>query len=488
MAILSILGALEEEDIAAGLKHEAPRLREQSIRWAESRLKTSSTLAEQVLARLEDEAFRVRWQAALSVGELPIDKRLAGLAKLAAQDGDDPWMQVAILCSSTDGPGEMLRELWRVERADRPGLVEGLVSLIGSKRSKEAWAGLIDSLVDQSEPTRRRVLASLAQVAGTADSRRLLAEAVKGKPSESVLIATIESSRRLADDSSANVGERVRGIESLAFDPAPDLRSLAGLLNAREPREVQLAALALLGRSNEPEVGGLIVDAWPSTTLVCGVNFSKSCWPELIGKDRLSRDGERIDRWESVDFVGSDEAPFVERCRVGVAGEEGFGISLGKSINNRGEVYEALSSTVDLAVGRKVFERECATCHKLKGVGQEVGPNLATIQGRSPAQLIQNILDPNVEVLPSFVEVSVVLEDGRVASGIVASENANSVTLKRAEGIVQTISRESMESITSTGKSLMPEGLEQKISPTEMSHLIGYLLDATDTSKITGKR
>ncbi len=489
MAILSILGALEEEDIIAGMNHEAPRLREQSIRWAESRLKTNSAFSEQVLGRLEDEAFRVRWQAALSVGELPIDRRVAALAELAARDGDDPWMRVAILCSSADGPGAMLDGLWKVKEADRPELVEGLVSLIGSTRSKEAWAGLMNSLVDQSESTRRRVLAALAQVAGTADARELLAEVVKGRPAEPVLIATLESSRRLATDSSANVGERVRSIESLALDPAPDLKNWAGLLKAHEPREVQLAALAILGRSNEAEVGGLIVDAWPSTT--------PSLRSELLEVLLARADRQRalIEGMEK-GLIAASQLTSSARTRLMASSDAEWGTRAKKIVEslsgNRSAIvakyHEARSSAVDLTVGRKVFERECATCHKLRGIGQEVGPNLATIQGRSPQQLLQNILDPNVEVLPSFVEVSVVLEDGRVASGMIASENANSVTLKRAEGIVQTISRDSMESISSTGKSLMPEGLEQKISPVEMSHLIGYLLDATDTSKITGKR
>ncbi len=290
-------------------------------------------------------------------------------------------------------------------------------------------------------------------------------------------------------DPSGNLGERVCAIESLALDSSPDIKEWAGLLDAREPREVQLAALALLGQSSEPLVGRLIVEAWPQTT----PSLRSELLEVLLA--RPDRQKELVEGMEKGVIAGSQLSSSARTRLVSSSDTESAARAkrvLESLSGNRSAIVakyaEAASPVVDLAVGRKVFERECATCHKLKGVGQEVGPNLATIQGRSPQQLVQNILDPNVEVLPSFVEVSVVLDDGRVASGMVASENANSVTLKRAEGIVQTISRESIESITSTGKSLMPEGLEQKISPAEMTHLIGYLLDATDSSKITGKR
>ena len=80
-----------------------------------------------------------------------------------------------------------------------------------------------------------------------------------------------------------------------------------------------------------------------------------------------------------------------------------------------------------------------------------------------------HILDPNREVQPTYVNYNVATTDGRILTGIIADESANAVTLKRAEGVTDVIPRSRIETIASTGQSLMPEGLEKgmngRISP-----------------------
>jgi putative heme-binding domain-containing protein len=139
------------------------------------------------------------------------------------------------------------------------------------------------------------------------------------------------------------------------------------------------------------------------------------------------------------------------------------------------EYVQALVDPGDREAGRKVYDRECASCHKLGGQGREVGPDLATVGGRTPQQLIANILDPNQEVLPAFTEYTVLLQDGRVATGLLAAESAGEIRLRRAEGIDQIVPRDEIDEIQNSGRSLMPEGLEQKITPREMSDLIAFL-------------
>ena len=58
----------------------------------------------------------------------------------------------------------------------------------------------------------------------------------------------------------------------------------------------------------------------------------------------------------------------------------------------------------------------------------------------------------------------------------IESETASSLTVRRAEGLSDTILRQDIEEIITTGQSLMPEGLEEKIAPQEMVDLIAYLL------------
>ena len=61
-------------------------------------------------------------------------------------------------------------------------------------------------------------------------------------------------------------------------------------------------------------------------------------------------------------------------------------------------------------------------------------------------------------------------------SGLIASESPTSISLKRAENVQETILRQNIEEIVGSGKSLMPEGLEQKVDKQKMSDLLAFLL------------
>ncbi len=55
------------------------------------------------------------------------------------------------------------------------------------------------------------------------------------------------------------------------------------------------------------------------------------------------------------------------------------------------------------------------------------------------------------------------------------SETASSVTLLRDKGVTDTIQKQNVEDIKSTGLSLMPEGLEKTIDPQGLADLLAFL-------------
>ena len=66
--------------------------------------------------------------------------------------------------------------------------------------------------------------------------------------------------------------------------------------------------------------------------------------------------------------------------------------------------------------------------------------------------------------------------DGTTHNGVLISENAGSLTLRRAEAKETTLLRSDIEVLRDTGRSLMPEGLEKNIDPQGMSDLIQWIL------------
>ena len=85
------------------------------------------------------------------------------------------------------------------------------------------------------------------------------------------------------------------------------------------------------------------------------------------------------------------------------------------------------------------------------------------------------ILDPNRAVEDRYLDYAALTADGKTTSGILVSETGNSITLAQPEGKQVQILRSELEQLKSTGKSLMPEGVEKDITVEEMGHLLTYL-------------
>ena len=128
------------------------------------------------------------------------------------------------------------------------------------------------------------------------------------------------------------------------------------------------------------------------------------------------------------------------------------------------------------AAGALVFKKLCASCHRLGGEGVAVGPDLATLNDKSPGSLFSAILDPNRAVEAKYAAFSVAMVDGRVLNGIVASESATSVTLRQQEGKEEVLLRSDIEEIAVIGKSLMPEGVEKDLTPRDLADLIAFIV------------
>jgi len=141
------------------------------------------------------------------------------------------------------------------------------------------------------------------------------------------------------------------------------------------------------------------------------------------------------------------------------------------------ETYRgALQQPGNADQGKEVFRKVCAPCHQLAGIGQPTGPNLATMRNRGAENILLNVLDPNREVNPQYLNYALITQDGRTLSGMIAAETANSVTLKRGDNATDTVLRIDIEQLKNTGLSLMPEGLEKQIDPQAMADLLAFLL------------
>ena len=111
------------------------------------------------------------------------------------------------------------------------------------------------------------------------------------------------------------------------------------------------------------------------------------------------------------------------------------------------------------AKGKELFTQNCANCHLLGQLGNNVGPNLTGMGAHGPGELLGQILDPNKEVDIAYVAISVETKDGELTDGIVLRENQSVVVLRNAAGEKE-LKKTDIKSRKNTGRSLMPEGFE----------------------------
>jgi len=125
--------------------------------------------------------------------------------------------------------------------------------------------------------------------------------------------------------------------------------------------------------------------------------------------------------------------------------------------------------------GRAVFNRACAHCHlSVKGLPMN-GPDLRSITERSKEGLFTSILNPNESVDPSYFGYSVTLKDGKMLFGRVLAEKENNLTLRLLDGSDRQILRKRIKGLDTSGRSLMPDGLELGMTHQNLADLIGFL-------------
>jgi len=133
----------------------------------------------------------------------------------------------------------------------------------------------------------------------------------------------------------------------------------------------------------------------------------------------------------------------------------------------------------DAERGRKIYKDSaavyCVRCHKVKGEGGEVGPELTGIGGKHPrTYLLESIVAPNQAIAQGFETVVVAKTDGTVVTGVLKSENEKSIKLMTAEAKLIEVLKTDVEE-RQRGPSAMPEDLSKKLTPSERRDLVEFL-------------
>ena len=130
----------------------------------------------------------------------------------------------------------------------------------------------------------------------------------------------------------------------------------------------------------------------------------------------------------------------------------------------------------DSTKGASVFKTHCVACHRIKGEGGLVGPQLDGIGNRGAARLMEDIFDPNRNVDTHFQVHQIKRRDDSIATGFVRGEVGQTIVLVDAAGNEQRIAKGDVAEDKTLPASVMPPAFGQVIPEQEFYHLIAWLL------------
>lgn len=132
-------------------------------------------------------------------------------------------------------------------------------------------------------------------------------------------------------------------------------------------------------------------------------------------------------------------------------------------------------------LGSKLFkEATCLGCHKMKGEGGAVGPDLTDVLKRWKGDrfgILREILEPSYKIDPKYAVKVVVDIDGKTTSGIVTAEDKKSISILENPEVPKpkVIQKDDIEEIIPSSTSMMPKALLDKFTKEEILEILSYI-------------
>jgi putative heme-binding domain-containing protein len=140
------------------------------------------------------------------------------------------------------------------------------------------------------------------------------------------------------------------------------------------------------------------------------------------------------------------------------------------------------------ANGATIFERRCASCHKVNGKGGSLGPDLSRIGAiRSASALASKIRDPNRNFARGFRPVTVVLADSRRVRGVVKNQDAFSIQIMDVSERLLGFSTDQLREVVFEERSLMPVFAPAALSESALNDLVSYLATLRGAGAVPGR-
>jgi putative heme-binding domain-containing protein len=294
----------------------------------------------------------------------------------------------------------------------------------------------------------------------------------------------------LATSRTAPEAQRAAALTSLATLDATQYAGLLGgvLGDADSPVSLREAASALLAKANQAVTLDQLVKALTSAParlqnkIAADLAGSPAGAGKLLDAVAAGKASARLLQERAVEVkLANSKLPSVKaRVATLTKGLPAADQKIQELMKQRRNGF--LTAKTDAALGAKVFEKSCATCHQLGGKGAKIGPQLDGIGIRGLDRLLEDILDPNRNVDQAFRLTTLDLRGGQVVFGLVLKEEGEVLVLADQKGQEVRVEKSKIEERRVTQQSPMPANLADDITEADFYHLMAFLLAQKDVA------
>ncbi|NND08494.1 MAG: c-type cytochrome, partial [Saprospiraceae bacterium] len=486
LSLLNILDRLTAEVLLEALNDAHAGVREFAVQISQE-MSADLFVKEAMVNAADDSAMRVRYVAALVLGSMQDQNGLEALTRIASSDGDDKWSRAAVLSGIGGQLQAFLENLQKIDVANKSAyaaVMQDLGQMIGQADEQLAFDQLIREMISSTPRETWHLATTLGLLRGYSAKwdhppSQVWRMSVRSSPEEAISQFLTFCSSTIAD-STLNLSDRAMAVDLLGYLPdyfsMPLLRKL--LANPDVP-DLQLAAVGALGVSEIQDAAQLLVspELWSTYTpkvrasVISHLVSKKVFVPSLLAavEQGVVMAGQ-IPSSDRKRLMNSKDTQVSNRAKA---------VFTDLEAGDRMQVYAKFKTVLDTpgvaAKGEAVFLKICSACHSFQGQGGNVGPDLTGMKNQPADAILLHTIVPNYEVYPMYQATMVETKGGQNLAGWIKAETANSITLLTAYGTDESILRSNIKSIHNSGRSLMPDGLEQTISREELRHLVSYL-------------
>ena len=477
LGALGGLGALTEATVLEAMNDASEHVRVRAVKLAErfaAKSSSDSAIWKAVALKTADTSEIVRFQAVLTSGDFREGDKTIPLLGPIRRDSFDPWLSAAVLSAPPLASARNFRELYGDKTfSTTPSgkeFLQKLVQMIGAKDDAKEVAATLGQL-SQGE-------VSAPMIRAFAEGQKRAGSGIAKVDTDNKLAAVFVKAAGTVRDETATAAARIEAMQLVSLDtPKQAVFVLLASLGKSQPEGVQSAGVAALGQFAGGDVTDAFIARWPdfskkARTAAFAVMLAR---PERATALLTAIEAKRIAVGElaasDVQALFKHKDPSVAKLADKVLAE--------LKPPSRESVFAkfkpALAAKGDAARGREIYAQRCITCHRVGEQGIQLGPDLNTVKAKGRDGVLTAILDANKEVAPQFIAYTVETKDGQSFTGFITKDDASGLTLRMIGGLEQTIPRNQIKRSSSSGLSLMPEGIEAGLDVQAMADLLTFI-------------